>query len=269
MAFETEDGSLTDSSTRDGSATPEPAAPPAAPKPAQPPWSWKWVIITVVALLVIYPVVRRIVTPQQSASTTNRAAPANSTEADLVNLSAEHCHAGRLQDCIAAAKQALAINPNSADAYNNIAAAYMSLGMPKEAFQNIQESLRLRPDYELAQNNRTWILQEMGKKVATTANAPGGKTPEFYVNQSLQFYQAGRYAETIAAAKEALKLKPDMVEAHNNLAAGYMGLHKWDEAIAESIETLRLKPDYGLAQNNLKFSINERSKQPASAPKKK
>ena len=124
---------------------------------------------------------------------------------------------------------------------------------------------------QLAQNNRAWILQEMGQKAGTAvpANAPAGATAEFYVNQSLQFYQAGRYAETIAAAREALKLKPDMVEAHNNIAAGYLGLQKWDEAIAAAMDALRIRPDYALAKNNLAFAVNQKRKQLEAASKKK
>ena len=67
----------------------------------------------------------------------------------------------------------------------------------------------------------------------------------------------------------ALKLKPDMVEAHNNIAAGYLGLQKWDEAIAAAMDALRIRPDYALAKNNLAFAVNQKRKQLEAASKKK
>src|SRR5437870_3675183 len=96
--------------TDDDSGSPAPAQPAAAPKPAELPW--KWVIAGVVALLVIFPIVRRMATTVQPSSVS----PA---EANALNQSVEHYRAGRFQDCITAARQVLAINPNSALAYSN------------------------------------------------------------------------------------------------------------------------------------------------------
>lgn len=43
----------------------------------------------------------------------------------------------------------------------------------------------------------------------------------YWVNVSLRQHRAGRYPESIAAAREALKRKPDYAEAYNNIAAVY------------------------------------------------
>src|SRR5205085_2724051 len=41
------------------------------------------------------------------------------------------------------------------------------------------------------------------------APSPRKPTADSYLNQSLALYQAGKYPESIAAAREALKLRPD------------------------------------------------------------
>jgi len=206
---------------------------------------YRWALVIVAAVLVIYMVMRPSRQPANAV---------NSPQADaFLTQSLEHYQAGRYQESINAAKQVLALNPKSAEAYNNIAASYMSMHMPNEAFQNIQEALHLKPDFPLAQNNREWILREM-KSPAVPGSA------EAYLNDSLAHYQAGRWEECLKAAREAAKLKPDMAEAHNNIAAALAKMQKWDEAYNEINLALRLKPDFPLAKNNLAWISGEKDK---------
>ncbi|HTS46803.1 MAG TPA: tetratricopeptide repeat protein [Bryobacteraceae bacterium] len=86
------------------------------------------------------------------------------------------------------------------------------------------------------------------------------QTPEAYLDLSLRYHQAGKYRESIDAAKQALRLKPDYAEAYNNMAAAYEELSMWDEAIAAAEEAIRLKPDFTLARNNLAWSLEQKQK---------
>ena len=42
------------------------------------------------------------------------------------------------------------------------------------------------------------------------------------------------------------------------MAAAYEELSMWDEAIAAAQQALRLKPDFALARNNLAWSLNQK-----------
>jgi tetratricopeptide (TPR) repeat protein len=84
--------------------------------------------------------------------------------------------------------------------------------------------------------------------------ALAGPSPESYLTLSLLYHQAGRFQQSIDAARQALRLKPDYAEAYNNIAAAYEGMEMWDEAIAAAREALRLRPDFTLARNNLAWS---------------
>lgn len=79
-----------------------------------------------------------------------------------------------------------------------------------------------------------------------------------FLNLSLQMYNEGRFQESVVAAKEAIKRKPDMAEAYNNLGAAYNNLHQWDDAIQAEQEAIRLKPDFQLARNNLAYSMEQK-----------
>jgi tetratricopeptide (TPR) repeat protein len=91
--------------------------------------------------------------------------PPDSAEA-LLHQSAEYCRAGRFEECIAAARKAIALKPDYAEAYNNIAASYIALHRPDEGVQAATEAVRLRPDWELAKKNlqRALALSQAGKQ---------------------------------------------------------------------------------------------------------
>jgi tetratricopeptide (TPR) repeat protein len=62
---------------------------------------------------------------------------------------------------------------------------------------------------------------------------------------------SGRLNDAIAQYGEALRLKPDFAEAHNNLGNALNDEGRTPEAIAQYQEALRLNPDYVGAHNNL------------------
>lgn len=54
---------------------------------------------------------------------------------------------------------------------------------------------------------------------------------------------------------EAIRLKPDYAEAHNNYGSALGRKGRLDEAIREFQEAIRLKPDYVQARNNLATAL--------------
>jgi tetratricopeptide (TPR) repeat protein len=64
---------------------------------------------------------------------------------------------------IANAQRALRLDPNSAAAWNNIAAGEASLSHWDAAIAAADHAIRLQPDFQLAKNNRAWALREKQK----------------------------------------------------------------------------------------------------------
>src|SRR5262245_50697240 len=61
---------------------------------------------------------------------------------------------GNCQEALAVYTQALALNPNYAEAYNNRAYAYMRMQNYAPALQDLDQALRIRPNYQHALMNR-------------------------------------------------------------------------------------------------------------------
>jgi tetratricopeptide (TPR) repeat protein len=77
------------------------------------------------------------------------------------------------------------------------------------------------------------------------------KTPQSLLNLSALYYVDGKFENSIAAARESLKLRPNYPEAYNNISAAYRSLGKWDQAIEASQRSLALRPKFKSAQQNL------------------
>jgi len=65
----------------------------------------------------------------------------------------------------------------------------------------------------------------------------------------------GQIDEAISQFQEAIRLKPDDAEAHNNLGTALGMKGQTDEAISQFQEALRLKPDYAEARSNLAYAL--------------
>ena len=93
---------------------------------------------------------------------------------------------------------------------------------------------------------------------------PQGRTPESYLSQSLAEFQAGKYQDSIASARAALKIRPEFAEAYNNIAVSEIRLQNFEKAVAAAETAVRLKPDLQLAKNNLAWAISEKQKADAA-----
>ena len=98
-----------------------------------------------------------------------------------------------------------------------------------------------------------------GAVTAAEAAVKQDASPENYVNLSLAYSRARRFPESLAAAKNAVRLRPNYAEAFYYEAAAFEDLHQWDDAIAAAREALRLKPDFTLARNNLIYAASQKA----------
>lgn len=217
---------------------------------------WGWAVAAVIVALMVYPLARWMTGGGQAVT---QPAPG----AGALQLSFQEYQAGRYQEAVTAAKAALAADPNSADAYNNLAVSYLQLRMYDEGIQAAQTAIRIKPDLQLAKNNLAWIEREK-------ANASGAVSPPSAANtlltQSLQHYQAGRFKECMDAATQSAKLNPNSAPAFNNAGICASRLQLWDEATESLLEALRLNPDFQLAKNNL-ASVQQQKALQAGKPK--
>lgn len=182
---------------------------------------------------------------------------ANATDR-LINASLASYRAGAFERSIAEAREALAHNPNSAEAWNNIGAGYGALAQWAPAMAAEQQALQLNPTLQIARNNLQWFQARAGSAQIDSGKAHANLA-SIYINDSLALYQQGRYNESVAAARRALALDASSAEAWNNIAASEAALHRWDEAIAAATKAVALNPNLQLAKNNLAWAQQGKS----------
>ncbi len=189
--------------------------------------------------------------------------PGNPIAAAYINASLAAYQAGRFEESIAKAKQALAVDPQSAEAWNNVGAGYGALHQWKPAVDAEQRALELNPQLQIAQNNLRWFMAQRRDTSPDRGPDPvsvaAKKSAAEFVDLSLELNKAGRYAESLDAARHALQVDPNSAEAWNNIAADEEAQGHWDAAIAAAQRAIALKPAFQLAKNNLAWSLGQKA----------
>lgn len=206
---------------------------------------WRWVIAVAVVVMLVF-----------ALRIANSRAPA----AGALQRSFQQYQAGRFQEAIVSANAAIAANPASADAYNNLAVSYLGLRQFDGAIQAAQDAIRLKPDYQLAKNNLAWIQREKAKATSAPVQATPSSPASTLLSQSLQHSRAGRFRECIDTATQSAKLNPSSSPAFNNIGFCAGNLQLWDEGIRNLQEAIRLEPNSQLAKNNLAWIQQQRLK---------
>lgn len=191
--------------------------------------------------------------PTDASARTALDHPVAATAGYWIQMSLEQYRRREFTQSIASAQKALGLDPRSAEAYNNIGADYAEMGDYKSAIEQEKKALALNPNLQIAINN-------LNAYMLKTSQPKSARTPDELLNESMQLNQAGKYEESIAAARAALKLRPNFPEAWNNIAAGYESEQKWDRAIDAAQHAIALKPDFQLAKNNLAWSLSQKQK---------
>jgi len=96
----------------------------------------------------------------KSVAAAGPGAPGVPNANDLVNDSMRLAQAGRYEESLVAVRKALALKPDSAEAWNNMAADYESMHRWDEAIAAAQKAIALRPDFQLAKNNLAWSVSQ-------------------------------------------------------------------------------------------------------------
>jgi serine/threonine protein kinase/tetratricopeptide (TPR) repeat protein len=166
-----------------------------------------------------------------------------------------------LEEAIRYYTAALAIHPHSPGARTNLALALRDKGRLDEAIVEYREALRLNKDIPEAHFNlgnalRDQLLAATSGRGGTTGGTglfnPGKPPRDKGMNREDALRDKGQVLdEIIAEYREAIRLKKDYAEAHNNLGDALEETGQIDEAAAEWCEAIRHKADLMKAHINL------------------
>jgi protein O-mannosyl-transferase len=136
-------------------------------------------------------------------------------------------------------RKALAINPHSVQARNDLGIALAKSGQTAQAATQFQAAVALDPHAEQPRHNLE-------------------ATAEEHFDRGVSAMRSKNTPEAISEFQSALKLKPDYAEAHNDLGIAYTATpNHGQEAIREFEAAVHLNPDYVDAQYNLGAAISQ------------
>jgi len=96
---------------------------------------------------------------------------------------------GKIEDAMYHYNEAIRLNPNATDFYNNRGICYFALGQPQSAVEDYNKAVTLNPKYGDA-----------------------------YYNRGVAYVKLGRQKSAFDDFNEAIRLKPDSADAYNNRA---------------------------------------------------
>lgn len=129
---------------------------------------------------------------------------------------------GRLDDATAAYRAAIRLDPNFAEAHNNLGSVLGRQGRSDEAILELSKALELDPKLAAAHNNLAILFATRGQ----TENAAGQfaevlrldpRDAGAHFNLGLLLARQGKLEEAIAHYEEALKIQPDNQDARRAL----------------------------------------------------
>jgi len=203
-------------------ASPAPAAAPSAPKSAP---------------AVAPPVVKSAPPP---------AAP---KAAQLVKQADRAREAGQYQKAIELYDQAIALNPNVAEAQWGRCYSLNSVQQPDDAIAACNKALTINPNYPEALWSKGAALEQKQQnpidalKLYQRATALKPNFAEAWNNQGVVLLKLGRPTEAFDALDRATKLKPSFANAWSNKGAALWSLGRYEEAIVSLDKAHQLKPD--------------------------
>ena len=175
------------------------------------------------------------------------------------NRGAAYDNLGQQQRAIKDYSVAIRLQPDYSEAYNNRGNAYFNLGHHQRAIDDYDEAIRLESDDAAAYYNRGNAYRKIGQyqRAIEDYNQAIRLKPDYasaYTMRGLAYSDLGQYQRTIEDFNEAIHLNPDDAAAYNNRGLAYSDLGQYQRAIGDYNDAIRLKPDSASAYNNRGFA---------------
>lgn len=199
----------------------------------------------------------------------------NLKEKNFLMLSYFHTQTKLYQEAVEDCNEALKINPNNPDTYNNLCSAYNYLQQWEKAIEAGNNALKFDPNDELARNNLNFAKTQLAAtgKILTSSedivgyvkSPPPNFTDKDFVNLSLESIQKGDNYLAILACEKAVEINPNNFIAYNNMCIAYNNIFIYSEAEIACKKALEINPGFELAKNNYEFTLSRKADQ--NAPK--
>ncbi|MCY4612600.1 MAG: tetratricopeptide repeat protein [Nitrospira sp.] len=157
---------------------------------------------------------------------------------------------GKHEEAIKHYDEAIRINPQDADAYNNRGNAKFALGLHHDAIADCDRAIHINPQFALAYYNRGIAKRELGRHEAaiTDHNEAIRINPQYagaYNDRGIAKGMLGRYEEAIADFNEAIRINPQFVAAYCNRGNAHKEIGVYEKARVDLQRAFELATEQG------------------------
>jgi protein O-GlcNAc transferase len=162
---------------------------------------------------------------------------------------------GRLERGVKIIRKAVALNENSAIAFNNLAKGLKDLGQFDEAIVYFERSIALAPGFADAHFSYGTALHLMNRFEDALVHFEKAiaLNPKFIAalnNRGLALAKLKRFTEALASYERALAIQPNFGDAHNNRGNVLNALMRFDDALASFNRAIAARTDSAEAHCN-------------------
>jgi tetratricopeptide (TPR) repeat protein len=163
----------------------------------------------------------------------------------------------RLDEAHKDADRAIQISPWNTEAWHTILEYYSQTIDWENLIKASQTLLNHDPTDEEGKISLSVGKSAFEEVQQAELRAKQGAGVDDFLRLSVDYYKTRRYADSIKACENALRVHPGLAEAYSNEAAAYYALGNIDEAIRALRETVRLRPDMEVAKQNLAILLQQ------------
>ncbi len=169
---------------------------------------------------------------------------------------------GDLAGAEAAYRRVLALEPDNAEALNNLGNVLRALKRPAESVDCFQQALKAKPEHPAILSNLGLALGDLHRFAEAAechrrAVAADPMLAAGHNNLGLALKELGRFGDAEASYRRAIAIKPDFAEALNNLGNALRAMDRTEDATAAYRRAIAIKPDYAEAHNNLGNALRD------------
>jgi tetratricopeptide (TPR) repeat protein len=172
-----------------------------------------------------------------------------------LNLSVVLRDLGRFESALETCGSAIALNPNSADAFRSRGIILSDLDRLDEALASLDRAVALKPDLAQAWSDRGLVLRRLGRAADALASQDEAvrlqpSNVEAMCGRVAPLRELNRPEEALAAAEQAVAARPDYAQAHNVRGVVLQDLRRLDEALGSYDRAVALDPGHAKALTN-------------------
>jgi tetratricopeptide (TPR) repeat protein len=161
----------------------------------------------------------------------------------------------RYQEAVKHYSQAIQLDPDYKDAYNNRGIAYYRLGLHPQAIADYTKLIGMDPHYILAYSNRGIVYYGLKQYPQALAdyNQAIRLDPRYamaYSNRGALYQIQGQLTQALADYNKALSLDPNEITTYINRGKTYRSLKQYAQALADYNKAISLDPQYAKVYNS-------------------